>query len=154
MPKPVVSLEDVSRSNIREICALRVAPNQERFVSSNAESLAEAYVIAEAVPRAIRASDALVGFVMLYDSPMETFLDLWRLMIDVKHQGRGFGRAAVMAVLDYARDRPNTNVVTVGAEEGVGSPAGFYERLGFHQTGEIRNDTERRYAFLLNEPTP
>jgi diamine N-acetyltransferase len=151
MSYPVVSLEPVSRSNVRDICSLRVAPHQERFVSTNAESLAEAYVTAEAIPRAAQVEDRLVGFVMLYDSPREQFVDLWRLMIDVSEQGRGFGRAAVLAVLAYARQRPQTKLLTVGAEDGEGGPAGFYERLGFQQTGEVRGGTEIRYELPITK---
>lgn len=146
---PVVVLELVSVSNVRDVCSLRVAPDQERFVSSNAESLAEAYVIEEAVPRALRVDDVLVGFVMLYDSPGPS-LDIWRLMIDAEHQGRGWGRAAVLAVVDYARGRPQTQALTVGAEAGEGGPAGFYERLGFQPTGEVRHDTEIRYELPID----
>jgi diamine N-acetyltransferase len=150
--EPVLILEPVSRSNVRQVCSLRVAPHQEPFVSPNAESLAEAYVVAEAVPRALRVDDALVGFVMLYDSPGEPALEVWRLMLDAQHQGRGFGRAAVEAVLAYARARPQTRVLTVGAEEGKGGPAGFYERLGFRRTGEVRHGSEIRYELPITEP--
>jgi diamine N-acetyltransferase len=148
----LLTLEPVSQSNVREICSLRVAPHQERLVSTNAESLAEAYVVAEAVPRGVRVDDVLVGFVMLYDSPGEPSLDLWRLMIDADYQGRGFGRQTVLAVVDYARHRPRTRVLTVGAEHGEGGPAPFYERLGFRRTGELRHGTEIRYELLISEP--
>jgi len=149
MSDPLVRLESVTRSNVRDICALRVAPHQEIFVSSNAESLAEAYVVTEAVPRAVLAGDTLVGFLMLYDEAGQPFVDLWRLMIGADHQGRGFGRSAVLAVVDYARHRPNTTLVTVGAEEGEGGPAGFYERLGFRRTGELRHGYEIRLELPL-----
>ena len=123
---------------------LEVAPGQERFVASVSESLEEAATLPEAHPwyRAIFAGERPVGFVMLsYDmppgypeQPFRYFL--WRLLIDVREQGRGYGRAAMELVMDHLRERPGATVLFTSVAPGEGGPAPFYEGLGFEPTGD------------------
>jgi diamine N-acetyltransferase len=95
-----VSLREITASTVRAITNLAVAPDQQRFVASNAVSLAEALFSPEAWYRAIYLSDDPVGFVMLYDETLRTPLPeipqiaLWRFMIDAQFQGRGVGGRA------------------------------------------------------------
>ena len=57
------------------------------------------------------------GFVMISDNieePGEDMLGpyyLWRLLVDAKFQGRGYGAATLDAVVDYLRTRPNADVL-------------------------------------------
>jgi diamine N-acetyltransferase len=100
----------------------------------------------EARPRmwAVHDGADLVGFVMISDGiPLEELRPglvgpyfLWRLLIDERFQGRGYGRAAVEAVVDYLRARPNADALLTSCHDGEGSPRGFYLRLGFVDTGE------------------
>jgi diamine N-acetyltransferase len=54
----VLSLRPIDTSNYRECLRLCVAPGQERFIASNAQSLADAYVWRDAAePYAIYADD-------------------------------------------------------------------------------------------------
>ena len=57
----MVELAAVTKDNWRAVCALRVSADQEQFVSSNVESLAEASVRPEAKPFAVHVA-ASVGF--------------------------------------------------------------------------------------------
>ena len=47
----MVSLRPIDSSNYRECIELSVAPHQQRFVASNLQSLADAYVWREAASR-------------------------------------------------------------------------------------------------------
>lgn len=59
----MISLRPVDSSNYRECIDLRVARDQERFVASNVQSLAEAYVWREgAEPYAVYSDDEMIGF--------------------------------------------------------------------------------------------
>jgi len=135
-----VRLEPVTPENMRAVCDLRVAPEQQSFVEPNAVSLSEAYVHAAAWCRAVYAGEELVGFVMLHDTEAGPGYMLWRLMIDVRFQGRGFGRQVVHRVMDYARSRPGATQLKVSVHGGDGSPGPFYESLGFMATGEVSGD--------------
>lgn len=138
-----VTLQRITRDNVRAVCALSVDEAQERFVTSAAISLAEASVHPQAWCRAVYAEeDGLVGFVMLHDTTDEPGYMLWRLLVDRRFQGRGYGRAAVASVVDYVRTRPAATQLKVGARRGNRSPRGFYETLGFVATGEVIDGDE------------
>jgi hypothetical protein len=63
----MIPLRPVDSSNYRERIELAVAPDQERFVASNVQSLAEAYVWREGTePFAVYSDGAVVGFALLF----------------------------------------------------------------------------------------
>ncbi|RJL36215.1 N-acetyltransferase [Bailinhaonella thermotolerans] len=139
-----MELREIGEDNREAVLALRVAPGQRRFVESVRRSLADAAAHPEANPwfRAVHAGGEPVGFVMLsWDvapRPPEIIGPwfLWRLLIDERHQGRGYGAATVRRVADLIREHGATELLTsyVAAEDG---PAGFYARLGFTPTGDL-----------------
>ena len=136
----MVRLEPITPENVRAVCNLQVAPEQAAFVAPNAVSLAEAYVHDMAWCRAVYEGDELVGFVMLHDTADDPGYMLWRLMVDARCQGRGYGRQVVELVEDYVRTRPGATQLKVSVHPGEGSPGPFYESLGFEYTGEMSDD--------------
>ena len=135
---PFVRLVSITAENVRAVCDLSVSVEQERFVASTAVSLAEAGVYPQAWCRAIEVPGVgLVGFVMLHDTTEEPGYVLWRLLVDQRFQGRGYGRGAVRCVAEYVRGRPGAVRLKVGARRGTGSPRAFYQALGFSPTGEM-----------------
>jgi GNAT superfamily N-acetyltransferase len=138
-----VSLREITVQNREAVVALRVAASQEGYVSSVADSLAEAHESPEGNPwyRAIYADDQPVGFVMLSwnvtpDPPRVIGpWFLWKLLVDARHQGRGYGRAAVELVADVAREHGASELLT-SYVVGDGGPEWFYRHLGFVPTGE------------------
>lgn len=149
MSDVVVTLREIADANRETVLSLAVAPAQERFVSSVAESLAEAADYPHAKPwyRAVFDGDDAVGFVMLSwnvePQPPEIIGPwfLWKLLIDQRHQGRGYGREIVQTVADLVRAEGATELLT-SYTPGPGGPAGFYERLGFVPTGGVDPDGE------------
>lgn len=129
--------------------ALRTTSEQEQFVSTVDHSLRDAADEPEANPwyRAIYADDQPVGFIMLAwnvtPRPPEIFGPwyLWKLLIDHRHQGNGYGQAAVRQVADLVRAEGADELLT-SYVPGEGSPARFYDRLGFVATGECSADGE------------
>jgi diamine N-acetyltransferase len=132
-----VTLREVTGETVRAICALAVAPGQEGFVAANSVSIAEAYFEPKAWFRAIYADDEPFGFGMLYDDPDTPEYFLWRLMIDGRHQGRGYGRRALDLLVDYVRSRPGASQLGSSYVPGDTGPGGFYRRYGFEETGEL-----------------
>jgi diamine N-acetyltransferase len=148
MASAPVTLRPISEKNRNAVVALRVAAAQEAFVDGVAESLAEAAATPEARPwyRAVYAGDTSVGFVMLSDDvaagnrayPWRYYL--WRLLIDARLQGRGYGHATLDLVVEYVRTRPGAAVLVTSAVPGDGSPLEFYLRYGFRDTGNVFED--------------
>ena len=140
-----VSLREVTDENRDAVCALTVDPEQERFVSSIAESLDEAVATPEAAPwyRAVYADDEPVGFVMLSRdaTPAPGILGpyfLWRILIDQRHQRQGFGREALSQVIELIRADGARELLT-SYHPGEGEPWPFYRGFGFEPIGEIED---------------
>jgi len=133
----VITLREVTRATVRDICNLKTTPDQERFVASNAVSLAEALFYPDiAWYRAVYADDTPVGFAMIADEPEKPEYMLWRFMIDARYQGNGFGVRALDLLVAHVRTRPRATELLVSCVPGDGSPCAFYERFGFKYTGE------------------
>lgn len=141
-----IRLIPVTKDNVREVIALKVAPHQVGFVAGNAVSLAQAYVEpATAWPRAIADGTRIVGFLMVDRTPdpdprFEGCVFLWRLMIDAAHQGRGHGAAAMAELNEELRTWPGIGALLLSYVPGEHSPEGFYRRLGFVPTGDRTDD--------------
>jgi len=133
-----VELKDVTAENRKAVAALELDPAQEDLVASNVESLTEARFDRDARPRAIYASGCVVGFLM-YDvgaadeEPREAVI--YRFMIDRRHQGKGYGRAALARALDEIRAIPRVRRVSISymPDNPVAKP--FYGSFGFVEVG-------------------
>jgi diamine N-acetyltransferase len=143
----MVSLRPIDESNREAVEALEVAPDQQQFVSNAADSIREAAKEPDgrALYWAIYADGTPVGFVMISDDvggPYYFPQYLWKLFIDQRYQGRGYGTATLDLIAEYFCRRPEVEVMRTSAGQGKGSPIGFYERYGFERTGEIVFDDE------------
>ena len=149
----MIELRPITDENRAAVLALRVSPAQEQFVSGVAESLEEAAREpgGRAVYRAVYAGEEPVGFVMWsedVDGPPYIAHFLWKLLIDERHQGHGYGRQTLDAVADRIRSR-GARELWLTADEGEGSPIPFYERYGFERTGELVFDGEMLFRLDL-----
>jgi diamine N-acetyltransferase len=142
-----ISLREITEETLVSILKLKVAPEQEQFVASNAVSIAQAHFSKHAWFRAIYADETPVGFVMLHDEPAKPEYYLWRYMIDARYQRLGFGRQALQLIIDHVKTRPNATELLLSYVPQEGGPQPFYERLGFTHTGRIVDDeVEMRIA--------
>jgi diamine N-acetyltransferase len=66
---------------------------------------------------------------------------LWKLLIDERYQGRGYGAEVVRQVVELVRAEGAAELLT-SYVPGPGGPAGFYERLGFVPTCDVDGDGE------------
>jgi len=137
-----VELRPLTDRNRAELEALRLGPGQDRFVNTVSEALAEAEEEpgGRAIQFGLYDGDTPVGFVMISDEvDGEGYIAqyLWKLLVDVRHQRRGYGTAALDLVAAYFRARPGVEVMWTSAGQGEGSPLPFYERYGFVRTGDL-----------------
>ena len=58
-------------------------------------------------------------------------------MIDEKFQGHGYGYKALELVIEHVKSLPNSTEFLLSYVPKEGNPKGFYEKLGFLDTGEI-----------------
>ena len=152
----MVHLEKVTSKNVWKLTKLRVSPEQDDFVASNAQSLIEAYLSLSvggyAFPFGIFDDETPVGFLMIgygvdetYENPPQAAYgsySIWRLMIDAQYQGRGYGRQALALALDFIRTFPCGAAETCYLSyepENVGAKR-LYRSFGFTENGETDED--------------
>lgn len=117
----MITLKDINHNNWMSCIGLEVTDEQKKFMNPNIFSLAEAYVHSggsrdaeeyyRCVPFAIYNDDEMVGFAMLtyeaetdYDN--KPAYEIYRIMTDKKHQGKGYAKEAVRLLLDYIKTFP------------------------------------------------
>lgn len=138
---PDVTLIDVTEHNYKTVVELCVSPEQERWVGTTAEAIADAhfhptYVMQAVVSR--NEGNKIVGLLM-YErfgswQSHDQRITLLRFLIDCKYQQRGYGRAALER---WFRDRnePHGGLrrdqVTVHVQPDNTAAIAFYRSLGF-----------------------
>lgn len=147
---PSIELREITSANHDAVVRIHAGPAEGQFVSSVADSLAQAAEYPEGSPwyRAVYLEGEPVGFVMLsWDvTPQPPDIIgpwfLWKLIVDQRHHRRGIGRAIVEHVVRVIRAEGATELFTSHVI-GEGGPEGFYERLGFVPTGDFDPQGER-----------
>lgn len=147
----MIRFEKITEDNYGECIALDPGEIGSKYVASNVNSLAKAFVCKEnnvctPMPYAIYKDEVMVGFIMMSflkkdqnnDEEEDTY-DIWRFMVDQKYQGKGYGREALMKAIEIIKSFPhgpsNTLVLSYLPDNEVGRS--LYESVGFKATGEI-----------------
>jgi diamine N-acetyltransferase len=134
----MVEFKKITERNYEECLKLKVFENQNNFVASNVYSLAQAWVFNDyAYPFAIYADDVMVGFIMMGYDKDKGIYDIWRLMIDMRYQGRGYGRAALLMGIRYLEENRNAREIFLSYEPENTVAEKLYESAGFRKTGDI-----------------
>jgi len=144
----VVELRRITDDNFRTCIDLEVAEGQDAFVAPNLYTLAEAYVMLtndECIPMpfAIYHDDEMVGFIaMAYqrgegEQPVP-FYEMYRFMVDKRHQGKGYGRAALSRAIEYLKTQPlgQGSYIATSFVPGNDVAKDLFVSLGFVETGE------------------
>ena len=146
-----ISLQPIDESNFLDAFQLKLAPEQEAFVSNPVRSLAQTYVYrSQCQPFGIFALDRMVGYVMvIYDYDIPEY-DIWHMMIDRDFQGRGYGKAAMGKCLEYIRTKPfgSSNRVALTCNRDNSAARRLYEAFGFRPTG-AEDEDEIELALML-----
>lgn len=139
----MINLRKITEENFIDAFHLKLAPEQERFVSHPIRSLAQAYVYREQCqPFGIYEGDTMVGYVMVvYDYDIPEY-DIWHMMIDISKQRQGYGRAALERVLEYIKAKPfgASDRVTLTCNRDNIRALNLYKSRGFTETGTVDED--------------
>ena len=156
----MIHLEKIDSQNVWDVLDLKLRREQKDFVAPNEISIVQAYTAigtaCSAFPFAIYNDKKVVGFLMigfneaaLYEldgeeapSALKNNYSLWRLMIDKRVQGRGYGRQAILQALDFVRTWPcgKAEYCEVSYEPDNEVGAKLYASLGFQVNGEMDGD--------------
>ena len=135
----MLHLVEIDRYNYLSVLDLSVSPEQKDFVATNQYSLAQAYAQPECVPFALYAENRPVGFAMYSLDEDDHQYWIYRLMIDQRYQGVGYGREAMALLIDRIRglsDEEHTCIFISFEPENAIARA-LYESLGFAPDGRV-----------------
>jgi RimJ/RimL family protein N-acetyltransferase len=148
-----IEFVEVTEVNVNSILKLEAGANGLRMVATNGNSIAQATYNKNArqfgIQRAAQGDQpaVIVGYLLLWDPSLHEQTEepvdqlyVWRLMIDFKHQGRGYGAQALRKVQAMAISMTGINKVALSHQMIEHNPKPFYESLGFVATGVIEDE--------------
>lgn len=124
----------------------RKIPLDEKWLANNAFSLVQCRFDPDWDCRLMMDGDTAVGFVFFGYWLEENRYLLCRYMIDVKYQGKGYGKAFLPAVIDLIRSQYGCADVYTSVDDANTRAVSLYKNFGFEATGEM--DAEERVYIL------
>lgn len=152
----MVELREITRSNWLACARLEPAPGQEGFLAPNVYSIAEWHFEPHYRPRAVCVGDEVVGFLMycMENDPSDagTYW-LFRLMIDARHQGKGYAWDALRLAIEEMKAAGASRIRTMHKPENV-TASRLYRRARFVEVGFLDDgDVELELDLLRAERT-
>lgn len=138
-------IRPVTKDNWRQLIQLQVRDDQKGFVSPNVYSIAEAQFGFDYEghwdlnPFGIYDNDEPVGFLMYgfnFEHPRYQAFII-RLMVDEKHQKKGYGRFGMEKMLEVFRADERIKEAGISYEPHNEVARNLYASMGFIETGEI-----------------
>lgn len=147
----LLHFEPVCTGNRKEIEQLQVFPAQAGFIESVEECLQEADQASEWRPVGIYDGSALVGFAMYgcFSAPPPGRLWLDRLLIGKAHQGKGYGKASVLALLEKLHREYGSRQVHLSVYQENAAAIALYRQVGFRFTGEYDTKGEKMMVYTF-----
>jgi diamine N-acetyltransferase len=135
-----MELQKVTAENWRDVVRIEPRGDQRRFVASVAYYLNLCHYGEEWQPVALYEQGEPVGFAMWgYDAEDDSHW-IGGLIIDAKYQGKGYGRTAMEAILDYLARQPGYREAALSYEPENTVARRLYASLEFVETGERADD--------------
>ena len=149
----MIQLKEIDHNNWIQCIELEVTEEQRQYVNPNIFSLAETFVHSDAnkkdadeyyrcIPFAIYSDDKMIGFALItyekesdYDN--KPIYELYRVMVDKRYQGKGYGKEAVKSLLEYIKTFPYGEVENIYVEwhpDNIAS-AKLFQSYGFKVVG-------------------
>lgn len=123
----------------------RKIPLDEQWIANNAFSLLQCRYDPDWDCRLMMDGEQAVGFVFFgYWREKDRYL-LCRYMIDVKHQGKGYGRAFLPMAVELIRSQYGCQDVWTSVHDDNSHAIHLYKGFGFEPTNEMDAD-ERVYV--------
>lgn len=133
-----ITLQPITAANWKKVVKLKLAEHQSNWVAPNWYSLLQAHY-EFGTARAIAADEEIVGFVLYGQVEGDPRWWIVRLMIDVEQQQKGYGRAALQAIITEMRQNPACTDIYLSFVPGNDPAQKLYESLGFINTGQIED---------------
>lgn len=142
----MIEARELTRDTLIAVLDLAVHDAQTGLVASNAVTVAQAQYEPYSLVRGLWSGEDPVGLFAMFDmfpdhpdahpDDPPNAACLWRLMIDRRHQRRGYGRQAMGLVMAQARAW-GRSTLCLGVAQQPGNAEAFYRSFGLAPTGEV-----------------
>jgi len=131
----MLHLETITKDNWLKAISLRVREDQTKFVASNAVSLAQLNFLENFQAKGIYHGEEMIGFTLYGIDEDDNEYWIYRMMIDQKHQGKGFGKKAIQLVIDDIMHIKENHhqTITLSYEPTNEHAKRVYEKMGFQE---------------------
>jgi diamine N-acetyltransferase len=147
----MLHLEPITKDNWLKAISIRVREDQVKFVASNAVSLAQLNFLTNFHAKGIYLGEEMIGFTLFGIDEDDKEYWMYRMMIDQKYQGKGYGLAAVKLVIDDIKNMKEDHhkTITLSYEPTNEHASNLYKKAGFQEIeGLIISDEQvARYTF-------
>lgn len=130
-----IGIHAVSAQDYDAVVGLAPRPEQQRFIATNADSLAEAAQNPACRPMMITAGKMPVGFAMAALDSDDGNEWIYRFMIDHRYQGRGYGAGALDLLARQIFADTGCPRIMLGVKPDNAAAIRLYERAGFCPAG-------------------
>lgn len=146
---PKLDFRPAGKANFRALSRIfqTLTPQQQTYLAHNAYSMLQAiYEPDSHFAFGIYEGDTPVGFILYdYDPDDETW-GISRFMIGAEYQGKGYGRAAMIKLLDHLWQTHQPDKVYISFVEDNLPAKHLYSSIGFVDTG-MMDDDEMIYVY-------
>ncbi|HYK71823.1 MAG TPA: GNAT family N-acetyltransferase [Pseudoneobacillus sp.] len=131
-----ITIKPINRENWHDAIELKVNKEQEAFMASNLYSIAEVQFLNNFQAMGIYLENVMVGFTMFGIDPDDGNYWIYRLMVDTKHQGKGYGHQAIQRVIEYIKleNASNIPIIMIGYHPENKGARYTYKKAGFVET--------------------
>lgn len=147
----MLHLKTITKDNWIKAISLKVREDQVKFVASNAVSLAQLNFLENFHAKGIYYGEEMIGFTLYGLDEDDHEYWIYRMMIDQKHQGKGYGKEAVRLVIEDIRamKEPHHQTITLSYEPDNEHAKRIYEKMGFQEIDGLVIEGEQvaRYAY-------
>ncbi|MBE5894323.1 MAG: GNAT family N-acetyltransferase [Lachnospiraceae bacterium] len=142
-----VRLREIDEDNWMDVVFLSTEDEEmpricEKYVASNALSIVQAVYEGTWNVRAVYCGKCPVGFAMFGYNKEHDLYEICRLMIDRKHQGKGFGQIALRLVIEEILSLEECEEIYLTTNPENVKAKRMYERCGFVNTGKMLGQEE------------
>lgn len=131
-----ISFQAITSANVEAVQMISLHENQKNFIETADACLREAASVEQWRPVAILADEQIVGFAMYgsFGKQKDTWID--RIMIDKQQQGKGYGKQAMLALIEIVLATYNVKTIYLSIVEGNSVARQLYESIGFTYMNE------------------
>ena len=147
----MLHLKTITKDNWIKAISLKVREDQVKFVASNTVSLAQLNFLKNFHAKGIYYGEEMVGFTLYGIDEDDNEYWIYRMMIDQKHQGKGYGKEAVQLVIEDIRamKEPHNQTISLSYEPDNEHAKRIYEKMGFREIDGfvIEGEQVARYTY-------